>query len=284
MGHVPLRDYIGNDLAEQNAKRIAEFMAYPTTLRRPADANLYLIKAYQRRMVEINIHCMRNFPHPKQPKRKPTTHKDFAERLRELILSSDHPHIVYDDTTRRWQCTHCGLNLFTHPLYEYLRRNKSCSGLLAVMSQGQRLDRPIPLFLQGPPRVPRPQAPRTVTLNGTTTDPTHRLAYYRGVYYCMRCGHLAYTEVHKLRHPCQPPKATGKSTLKRLREDKPPLYIQKKFQGWPAIEKQAVPQNIRIPILSRTQLRVQVPPPGRPRPAQHDDQLWSSALSLDDSE
>ena len=159
--------------------------------------------------------------------------------------------------------------------------------MLAVLSQGHRMDRPIPLFLQGPPRVPRPQAPRTITLNNVRTHPSHRLAYYRGIYYCLRCGHLAYTEVHSLKHPCQEPRATGKSNLKRLRQDKPPIYILNKFQGWPNVEKTAVPQNIRIPILSRTQLTIQVPPPGRPRPPplpRAEEEVWSSTLGFDDAE
>ena len=150
-GDIELIDYIGNDLADQGANRVAQHMSYPTTIRAPADANLYLIKAYQRRLVEINIHCIKKFPHPARPKRKPVTRQLFAERLRELILSSEHPHIVYDDRTRRWHCSHCQLNLLTHPLYEHLRRTLHCRGMLTILAQGQRLDRPIPLFQQGGP-------------------------------------------------------------------------------------------------------------------------------------
>ena len=140
-------------------------------------------------------------------------------------------------------------------------------------------------FSKGPPRVPRPQAPRTVTFNAITTDPSHRLAYYKGIYICLRCGHLAYTEVHKLRHPCHAPRATGKSNLERFRHDKAPIYIAKKFGGWPQVEQQAVPQHILIPILSRSQLRQQVPPPGRPRaPIMEDPPIWDPTLGLDDSE
>ena len=72
-GDIPLIDYIGNDLAGQGAKKVANHMAYPSTLRTPADTNLSLLKAYQRRMVAINIHCMRNFSYAKAPKRKPAT-------------------------------------------------------------------------------------------------------------------------------------------------------------------------------------------------------------------
>ena len=123
-------------------------MAYPTTLRAPADANLYLIKAYKRRMVEINIHCMRNFPHPKRPKRKPATRKVFAERLRELFLSSEHPHITYDDSTKRWHCSHCQLNLLTHPLYEHLRRTPPLQRNAHCISSGPEVGQthpPIPI-------------------------------------------------------------------------------------------------------------------------------------------
>lgn len=233
--------------------------------------------------LKINIHCMKNFPHPKHPKRTPATRKDFAERLRELILSSEHPHVVYDDRSRRWQCTHCQLNLLTHPMYEHLRRTRHCSGMLTVLAQGQRLDRPIPLFQQGPPNLHRPRPPRTITLNGRTTDPSHRLAYYRGLYVCMRCGHLAHTEVHKLSEACHAPKATGSSNLKRLRADKPPYHILKKFNGWPQVERQAVPQNILIPILSRSQLRRQIPLPGQPR-APAESPIWETTLGFDISD
>ena len=109
-------------MADQGARKAAQHMAYPSTLRSPADANLYQIKAIQRRMVEINIHCMHNYPHPKHSRRKPARRKDFAERLRELILSSYHPHITYYEATHRWRCSHCQLNLLTYPLYEHLRR------------------------------------------------------------------------------------------------------------------------------------------------------------------
>ena len=123
------------------------------------DANLYLVKAYQRRMVAINAHCLRNFPLPKPPKRKPVKRKDFAEGLRELILASEHPHVFYHEDTQKWHCTHCPMVLRTFPLYEHLRRTKACPKMLGVLGQQQRLDRPLPLFMQGPVRQEGPQPP-----------------------------------------------------------------------------------------------------------------------------
>ena len=198
-------DYIGNDMADQGAKMAAQHMAFPSTIRRPMDANLYLVKAYQRRLVAINAHCLRNFPVPKAPKRKPVKRQAFAERLRELILSSEHPHVYYHEDTQKWHCTHCPMVLRTFPLYEHLRRTKTCPKVLGVLGQHQRLDRPLPLFMRGPPRQEGPQPPVTLTLHGVTTHASHRLAFYRGLYICLRCGHMAHTEVHKLKNACHAP-------------------------------------------------------------------------------
>lgn len=159
--------------------------------------------------------------------------------------------------------------------------------MLQVQAPSHRLDRPLPLFEQQPLRAYGQQAPRTITLNGILTHPSHRLAFYRGLYICIRCGHMAHTEVHKLRKVCEAPRATGTANLKRMRQDKPPYHIKKKYNGWPEVEKQAVPQSILIPILTRSQLKTQIPPPGtRPtiaRPPQ-ESPIWGTTLGFDDSD
>ena len=176
--------------------------------------------------------------------------------------------------------------LRTFPLYEHLRRTKQCPKMLGALSQGHRKDQPLPLFVKGPLGEQGPQPPITITLNGITTHVTHRLAFYRGLYICLRCGHMAHTEVHKLRDECHPPRPAGAANLKRMRRDMPPYHIKRRYQGRPSVEQQAIPQNVLIPILSRRHLTRQIP---APRPGQNldqpvDDVIWGEALGLDDAE
>ena len=137
------------------------------------------------------------------------------------------------------------------PLVRALTTHPPLPRMLGAIGQEHRLDRTLPLFLRGPPRLPHPQPPITITMNGTTTHESHRLAFYRGLYICLRCGHMAHTEVHKLQDTCHPPRPAGAASLKRMRQDKPPYHIEKRYQGWPEVEKQAIPQNVLIPILSK---------------------------------
>ena len=176
--------------------------------------------------------------------------------------------------------------LRTFPLYEHLRRTNQCPKMLGALSQGHRKDLPLPLFVKGPLGYQGPQPPATITLNGITTHESHRLAFYRGLYICLRCGHMAHTEVHKLKDECHAPRSAGVSNLKRMRRDLPPYHIKRRYHGWPSVEQQAVPQNILIPILTRRQLTSQIPVP---LPIQNLDQpdgddIWGEALGLDDAE
>ena len=184
-----------------------------------------------------------------------------------------------------WHCTHCPMVLRTFPLYEHLRRTKLCPKMLGALGQQHRLDRPLPLFVQGPLRQAYPQPPVTTTINGVTTQPTHKLAFYRGLYICLRCGHMAHTEVHKLKDACHAPRPAGATNLKRMRQDKPPYHIKRRYKGWPLVEKQAIPQNVLIPILSKAHLKRQIP---LPSPIQISDLpeegIWDESLGLDDAE
>ena len=123
-----------------------------------------------------------------------------------------------------------------------------------------------------------------MTLNGITTDPSHRLAFYRGLYICLRCGHMAHTEVHKLKDACHAPRPTGAANLKRMRLAKPPYHIKRRYNGWPQVEQQAIPQHVLIPILSKSRLTSQIPVPSPVRISDPpDDGIWDEALGLDEA-
>ena len=147
--------------------------------------------------------------------------------------------------------------------------------MLGALSHGHRKDQPLPLFVKGPLGQQGPQPPITITLNGITTHASHRLAFYRGLYICLRCGHMAHTEVHKLKDECHAPRPAGVSNLKRMRRDMPPYHIKRRYQGWPLVEKQAIPQHVLIPILSRRHLLRQIPVPCPVQiSAQPDEDIW----------
>ena len=151
---------------------------------------------------------------------------------------------------RRWTCTNCQLNLPTGPLYALLCRTQSCRApILDQIYEDHRRDLPAPLFL----RTAAGDPTRTVTLNGRTSHPTHALLFYRGVYYCNRCGCVATTELHSLWDRCKPRRPMGASNLSRLRRSPPvpPSHIQKTLGGWPNADNAAVPYNYNIPIVTR---------------------------------
>ena len=151
---------------------------------------------------------------------------------------------------RRWTCTHCQLNLATGPLYALLTRTFECRApILDQVFENHRRDAPAPLFLRAPPG----DLSRTVTLNARTSHPTHALLFYRGVYYCNRCGCVATTELHSLADRCHPRRPMGAANLSRLRRlpPAPPSHVYRIHGGWPNEDNSAVPLNYTIPILTR---------------------------------
>ena len=136
------------------------------------------------------------------------------------------------------------------PLYALLRRTLSCRApILDQVYEDHRRDQPAPLFLRTPPG----DLSRTLTLNDRTSHPTHALLFYRGVYYCNRCGCVATTELHSLADRYRKRRPMGASNLNRLRRSppEPPAHIQKSLGGWPNADNNAVPLNFTIPIVTR---------------------------------
>ena len=63
-----------------------------------------------------------------------------------------------------------------------------CSGV------GSASDRPVPLTYE------------ELHIGNATTHSTHKLNKYRGSIYCRRCGcRSGPSQIHKLKHPCEPP-------------------------------------------------------------------------------
>ena len=207
------------------------------------------------------MHCLQ-WPTPKARRKIKATKRTQAERLRDLIEESDHPIVTYDSTRKKWSCTNCGLCLATAPLYALLRRTPTCRDpLLDQVYEDHRRDHPAPLFQRAPRRV----LARTLTLNDRTSHPTHALLFYRGVYYCNRCGCVATTELHALADRCRPRRPSGAANLVRLRSrpPRPPYHVERTLGGWPNPDNSAVPLNYTIPILTRRTIPAMVADPSR---------------------
>ena len=158
--------------------------------------------------------------------------------------------MTFDPMRRRWTCMHCGIYLPSGPLYALLRRTLDCRApLLDQVYEDHRRDLPAPLFLRAPPG----DHTRTITLNERTSHPSHALLFYRGVYYCNRCGCVATTELHSLADSCKKRRPNGAANLSRLRRSPPapPAHIEKSLGGWPNADNSAVPLNFTIPIVTR---------------------------------
>ena len=267
-GTISLEDYLGNDMADKAAKQAATERALPRYMSHRLKHNLHKIKAIQRRLVEINMHCLQ-WPLPKKTRKTKVTRRTQAERLRDLIEASDHPNLSFDPVRRRWSCTNCGLCLATGPLYTLLRRSTECRDpLLNQVYEDHRRDHPAPLFH----RAPRRTLARTLTLHDRTSHPSHALLFYRGVYYCNRCGCVATTELHSLADECRPRRPNGAANLARLRSKppKPPYHVQRALGGWPNPDNSAVPLTYTIPILTKRTIPKMVTDPAKV-PSRYDE-------------
>ena len=121
--------------------------------------------------------------------------------------------------------------------------------MLNQVYEDYRRDHSAPLFLRAPRRV----LARTLTLNERTSHPSHALLFYRGVYYCNRCGCVATTELHALAEECRTRRPNGAANLARLRSKppKPPYHVERTLGGCPNPDSNAAPLISTIPILTR---------------------------------
>ena len=198
-------------------------------------------KAIVRRLVAINIHCMEKFPQRKTKKEK--HQRPPLRKLADMIRQSQH-HLFAQGG--RWQCHKCLLNLSTRGLTEHLRRTKECrppaqdlEGVIPGLLDRPRLDLPA-----------RQRALRTLTLEGRSSHSTHNLVFYRGIYMCAACGLVASRGIsYRMVAECsyKPRSHYARQNKRFLRKLKPPIN----FIEFPQADKNSVPHNLLIPVLTR---------------------------------
>ena len=138
------------------------------------------------------------------------------------------------------------MNLSTRGLTKHLKRAHECQnpagdleGVIQNLGNRPRLDQPA-----------RMRALRTLTLEGRTSHETHKLLYYRGIYMCAACGLVAHREIsYKIVAQCkgEPRTHYARQNKRNLRKLKPPIN----FSEFPIADRNSVPQNLLIPVLSR---------------------------------
>ena len=71
-------------------------------------------------------------------------------------------------------------------------------------------------------------------------NPTHKLIYDRGIFFCIGCGGFAVEKPRKLARACAGyRKAAGSAVLRRLSKGLPPYGYE-----WPIADQSAIPQGV----------------------------------------
>ena len=163
-----------------------------------------------------------------QPHRPPDDKEDNPGRiypnLNKDIIELGHSIVTQDG---RFCCDKCGQS-WTKNTRAHLISLGPCPGVgIWVRSDYQR-NRPV--------RVRENQG---LVFNGRAINPSHRLRWFRGAMYCLRCGGYSVSRVRSLASPCRM-KVNSSIYLKRIREGMFPNP-----QGhWPLPEGEQLPAHL----------------------------------------
>ena len=124
-------------------------------------------------------------------------------------------------------CDKCGQS-WTKGTRAHLISLGPCPGLQPWVMSDYQKNRPI--------RVREHQG---LVFNGVSVNPSHRLRWYRGVLYCLRCGAYSVTRVRTLASPCKM-KTSTEGCLRRIRDGKFP----NPKGHWPLPEGEQLPAHI----------------------------------------
>ncbi len=183
-------DLYANSQADKLARDAADKVCVPLSVSSPILYHYNLVNRIQRRLATIVSY----FPERARHKSSPTP-KSAKMSLSALMATS--AHVPYFKGTRV-KCARC--------LQSYHKDDSACIHFLqsSCSGVGNAIDRPIPLNYEA------------IHVGNKTTHHTHVLYTFKALVYCNKCGMRAYTHMHKLSRPCQPPSAYGLETIKAI--------------------------------------------------------------------
>ena len=73
--------------------------------------------------------------------------------------------------------------------------------------------------------------PEDCAITDTSIHQSHKMAIYKGLYFCMQCGAVLRNRLVKLRNACMPPTNSGSATLRRLYAGHLPYHVDQ----WPSV-------------------------------------------------
>ena len=210
---LTVQDVFGNCCADKMAGRAAEKCQVDPDSAKETLATLSLLQVVQRRLVAVLQFVASSSSHalldcPLRSVRVP---------LSERIGRSPHQVVLQQHEAF---CACCLSSCRRVPYPEFY-------AWLHSYCEGARVDPALCLVANRPQVVSR----RLIAWSaGCRLHASHRLAQYRGVTWCLRCGYYTGTQVCKLRLPCPPaPTKKGLENASRLRRGLRPF----KMKHWP---------------------------------------------------
>ena len=212
-GITNVQDHTGNEAADALAGIGAEMHCLSTEhvseVQKIDEQALKVLK----RLVAINIEAVNaakalgpDLSPPKQPK---------GERLGRCplgVLVQRSTHKLQSSRSGRWLCTKCGAGRNWIKLACWLRREPKCQGRPQAEHQLSKV---------GPIHMARGKRHQ---VGSTYLHESHCLAWFRGVFFCMRCGGWCTQKPVLLAKPCTGnPNSAGKAVLRRLEKFLPPV-------------------------------------------------------------
>ena len=135
-----------------------------------------------------------------------------------LLATTEHSPVI---ARKKWTCIRCGNGAARTNLRAFLPT--PCTRTIPISARPQQVNH------------------ANIQVGGTTIHSTHRISWYRGIYWCRRCGSFAITTPRNLRRACEGPTTSGRKTLGRLQRGLTPRSDVR----WPGPDEHPVEPELR---------------------------------------
>ena len=215
-GQTTVQDHTGNEVADTLAGLGADMHQLEGDQVREIRKLDGLALQVMRRLVAVNIEAIqasKGLGPDQGPERRPCGTRARRRPLGELVRVSSHS---LKRSNGRWLCTECGAGRRWTRLACWLKKHPDCQGR----------PRPAPSRPAGVPVLLPPD--RQFQVGCTYLHTSHILAWFRGVFFCMRCGGWCTEKPIILARVCLGnAKSAGRLALRKLEKKLPP------GRGWP---------------------------------------------------